>query len=93
MKVHELKTIRDLFNEVWLGYKNFEYRRNDRNFYEGDKLILNELDPYQNTNNPKYTGRCIHAIVEAIWGEGWSEIPDLPEDFVIMKIKPFKYIP
>lgn len=52
MKVHELKIWRKYFNEIIYGWKNFEVRKNDRNFQVGDILHLKET--YDDTD--KYTG-------------------------------------
>ena len=48
MKIHELKTIIPYFNQVNVGIKTFEVRRNDRDFKTGDVLHLREcrLDGY-----------------------------------------------
>ncbi len=80
---HNLKTWPGLFKQLWLGEKDFEYRFNDRDFYEGDELQLREYDPMRE----KYTGRWIRAYVLKIWGIGWTEMPGLPDEFVIMKIE------
>jgi hypothetical protein len=40
MKIHELKTDPELFDDVWLGKKKFEIRFNDRDFNVGDTLWL-----------------------------------------------------
>jgi hypothetical protein len=85
MQLHELKSLPHLFDGVLLEGKTFEYRRNDRNFYPGHKLLLREYDPLH--SNDPYTGRCIEALVVGVYGEGWEAIPDLPENFVIMQIK------
>ena len=45
MKVHKLKLLPGFFKEVLLGNKNFEIRKNDRNFHVGDLVTLNEFDP------------------------------------------------
>lgn len=45
MKVHELKIASEFFEAVKDGRKKFEIRKNDRNFQEGDVLILKEYDP------------------------------------------------
>lgn len=45
MKVHELKTVQPFFDEVSLGRKTFELRKNDRDFKFGDILILREWSP------------------------------------------------
>jgi len=43
MKVHELKTINPFFQDVWDGKKDFEVRKNDRDFKVGDRLKLIEF--------------------------------------------------
>ncbi|WP_212746597.1 DUF3850 domain-containing protein [Lactococcus raffinolactis] len=40
MKIHELKLDTEFFDDVKLGKKNFEIRKNDRNFEVGDTLHL-----------------------------------------------------
>ena len=40
MKLHELKTDPELFDDVWCGEKTFEIRFNDRDFKTGDILWL-----------------------------------------------------
>lgn len=42
--IHELKIAPEYFQEVFLGHKNFEIRKNDRGFSVGDVVILNECD-------------------------------------------------
>ena len=49
---HELKTWRRYFQEVKKGVKQFETRKNDRNFKVGDLLLLKEWD----NEKGKYTG-------------------------------------
>lgn len=45
MKMHELKIQPEYFDAVLKGKKTFEIRKNDRNFKEGDLLLLREFDP------------------------------------------------
>jgi len=87
---HKLKVWPPLFKQLWTGEKDFEYRNNDRNIYEGDELWLREYDPHHKKD--PYTGKWIKAIIQKIWGCGWEEIPGLPETHVIMKIKCFDFI-
>lgn len=42
--VHELKTIEPYFTQVLHGFKDFEVRKNDRNFQVGDFLKLVKYD-------------------------------------------------
>ncbi len=43
--MHELKTWPSPFDAVVNGVKRFEYRKNDRNFQVGDRLVLIRYDP------------------------------------------------
>jgi Domain of unknown function (DUF3850) len=44
VKVHKLKTWPRFYQQVAIGYKQFEVRRDDRGFQVGDILILEECD-------------------------------------------------
>lgn len=48
MKVHELKTLNPFFQDVWDGKKDFEVRKNDRNFEIGDRVKLVEYGNIKN---------------------------------------------
>lgn len=41
---HELKTVNPFFDDVYTGKKDFEIRKNDRNFKVGDRLKLVEFE-------------------------------------------------
>lgn len=43
MDIHNLKTIQPYFNAVGRNEKNFEIRKDDRDFKVGDDLILEEF--------------------------------------------------
>lgn len=62
MKVHELKILPEYYNAQIEGKKNFEIRKNDRNYQIGDEIYLREYDPI----NKKYTGRRILVKVTYI---------------------------
>lgn len=55
---HELKTHPEYFQLVKQGLKNWELRKNDRNFQIGDWLTLREYDPETST----YTGNVIENL-------------------------------
>lgn len=57
--IHELKTWPEAFGAIFDGWKTFEWRKVDRNFLEGDRVILREWDPTSET----YTGRELGAEV------------------------------
>lgn len=42
--VHDLKILPEYFGAVLEGRKNFELRKDDRNFKVGDNIVLNEFD-------------------------------------------------
>ena len=43
MKIHELKLKQPFFDDVYYNRKEFEVRKNDRNFKKGDRLKLIEV--------------------------------------------------
>lgn len=62
MKIHELKTWPEFFDQIVAGDKTFELRKDDRGFKVGDALELREYDPKTQT----YTGRSIWRSVKHI---------------------------
>lgn len=62
MMKHKLKILPKYFEDVCSGKKNFEIRRNDRDFHVGDKVLLQEyiLDTHS------YTGRVIERKITYI---------------------------
>ncbi|MEE1897096.1 DUF3850 domain-containing protein [Flavobacterium rakeshii] len=70
-KTHELKTLPEYFEAVHNGTKNFEVRKNDRDFKLGDTLILKEFIPknHYGENKPikdTYTGRELQTEITYI---------------------------
>lgn len=53
--VHRLKTWTPFFRDIKKGIKQFEVRKNDRNYEVGDTLILEEFDPIKKI----YTGAWV----------------------------------
>jgi hypothetical protein len=53
MKTHLLKTIQPYFDDISLGKKPFELRKNDRNFKLGDIILLIEYNPVSDQIIPK----------------------------------------
>lgn len=45
MKQIRKKTLPKYFNEVWIGNKNFELRKDEDDAQVGDELILDEYSP------------------------------------------------
>lgn len=79
MKVHDLKIKPLYFQAILDGRKSFEIRYNDRNYEEGDILILRE-----NTSGRKdgYTGRSMRCIVNFVL----SGCLGLDKGYVVMSI-------
>ena len=69
---HSLKTHKLAFQAVWDGLKPFEYRKNDRDYKEGDDLILMEYDHESDT----YSHRVIMTSVPFILYGGQYGISD-----------------
>lgn len=71
MKIHDLKTHKEFFDVIVLGYKNFEVRKNDRDFKVGDQLLLREVTlPKGHYCNPipdtEPTGRILHRRISYV---------------------------
>jgi len=65
--IHELKTTPKYFAMIAVGSKNFEVRKNDRDFKIGDQLLLKEYIPtatYQDFG--RYTGRILHRRIDYV---------------------------
>lgn len=45
--VHRLKIKPEFYQAVFDGSKNFEVRKNDRDFHVGDTIVLCEYDPFK----------------------------------------------
>lgn len=79
---HELKTWPEPFKAVRSGRKQYEIRKNDRNFQVGDILVLQEYRP----RSRKYTGNeCWKVVSYMTHGGDWG----LPADLCVMSLKDF----
>jgi Domain of unknown function (DUF3850) len=76
MKMHELKTLKPYFQDVYSGVKKFEVSLNDRNFQVNDLLGLEEFDGATQA----YTGRYIIRRITYIL----SDPMFVKDGFVIM---------
>ena len=61
---HELKILPKYYDEIIRGKKNFEIRKNDRDFKKEDVVILKEFV------DGDYTGKYIKAIIDYIFHGG-----------------------
>jgi hypothetical protein len=76
---HELKILPQWFADVSTGKKNFEIRRNDRDFKVGDYLLLKEYE------RGHYTGRELKKRIQYIYqGDGNY---GLSEEFCILGLE------
>lgn len=66
-RIHELKTWPEHYSQVRDGIKQFELRKNDRGYVEGDLLILREW----NLTFHDYTGYALCAVVTCVVRGEW----------------------
>lgn len=71
---HDLKILPEYFGDVVSQRKQFEIRRNDREFHEGDVLRLMEWD------NGRFTGKSVSRVV--LYLTGFNQEPG----FVVMSL-------
>ena len=76
--IHELKVWPEYFQEVWIGNKTFELRKNDRDYQVGNTLILKEWCP----KNSEYTGRQYKRGITYILKD--AEMFGLQKDYVVL---------
>lgn len=79
MRVHELKTSSRWFQDVRVGRKKWEIRKNDRGFGIGDLLMLREWSETAGD----YTGQwCLAQILTV-----WNALPaGLEDGYVVLDI-------
>lgn len=81
---HKLKTINPYFTDTWEGFKNFEVRKNDRNFKKYDAVHLLEYD----AENDNYSGREIRGVITYVL----ADFAALKEDYVVFGFTPITHI-
>lgn len=77
---HALKTINPHFQDLKKGVKNFEARKNDRDFKVDDKLLLLEYDSEKGYSGKALTYRVSHILSGEEYG--------IKEGYVIMSLEP-----
>lgn len=77
--IHELKCWPEVFQDIYIGTKEFEVRKNDRGFKVGDHLHLREWNPKRG----EYTGRHIVKRITYILQSQFG----LPEDICVMQLR------
>jgi len=69
MKRHNLKILKQYYEQQVAGIKNFELRRLDRDFKIGDEIKLNEIAPAEKLGEYKPTGNsCLLRITSIVAG-------------------------
>lgn len=82
MRAHKLKTWPQYFGAVRDGVKNFEVRKADRDFREGDFLCLVEFDPRRESLTGKYEYRRITYVLTS------ADAPrGLVDGFVVLSLE------
>lgn len=74
---HDLKVWPQFFGALLDGTKTFEWRKDDRNFREGDTLVLKEW-----STEKGYTGRSVTRIVSYILRDGF----DVPAGYAVLAL-------
>jgi hypothetical protein len=77
---HELKCVLAPFQIKWDGMKDWEFRKNDRDYRVGDTLLEREY----NSDSNSYSGREI--IEEVLWILPGGQF-GVPDDYIIMSTK------
>jgi len=77
VSVHRLKTAERWFALQAAGVKRFEIRRNDRGFWPGDLILLEEID-----EAGKFTGR--HLLRRVTFMLDAADVEGLAVGFVIL---------
>jgi hypothetical protein len=80
MVAHDIKCIQPFFNYCCSGKKTFDLRKNDRNFKEGDTLILREFDE----KTCYHTGRMKAFDITFVLND---EFEGIEKGYCIMSIK------
>lgn len=82
MKIHELKILPLYFEELIKGSKNFEIRKNDRDFQVGDILMLREYR--KEFNETGYSGRKHRVVITYILTS--QEFEGLAKNYVALGV-------
>ena len=97
MVTHHLKTWPEYFLEVRAGNKYFELRKNDRDFKQGDTVILEEYVPDTRPEEEKrgnsiagYTGRKIELTISFILYS--NPALGLPDGYCIFSFNAFRTV-
>lgn len=87
MSAHELKTWPIFFEAILNRKKTFELRKNDRDFKDGDTLLLREWDPSTGENTGRWAVCDVTYIIDSDVAFG---VGSLKEGYCVMAIKVHK---
>jgi hypothetical protein len=62
-KVHEVKVYQECYEPIIKGKKNFELRKNDRDYKVGDTLLLKEFNRHTGRLTGRQTERYITYVL------------------------------
>lgn len=92
--VHVLKCWPESFEAILSGAKTGEIRQNDRNYHEGDDIVMREYKLGSGTTLSHYTGREFRVRIDALFSDSEVMSNDIfnlgtggVEMFVLMSIK------
>lgn len=77
--IHELKTVSPFFDDQWDKKKNFEVRKNDRDYHVNDIFVSSEY----NFENETFTNRIIYFKIIYIL----DDLEFCKEGFVILGLE------
>lgn len=93
--LHEIKCWPAPFEAILRGVKVYELRQNDRDYRDGDELLIQEWKPRsQSRDDGKYTGRQIRAKVGYVTRvDDWFSMDeyepwDKPVVFSLLNVRP-----
>lgn len=92
MTHHKLKSHPKYFDLVWSGEKNFEVRKNDRDFQVGDVVTLLEWDPGKEADlhGQKYTGRQVTKRISCVFVGDEALGLAMPEGTCVFGMRPLR---
>lgn len=79
-KIHNLKILNDFADEVVMGEKTFEIRKNDRGYQKGDYIKFQAIDK-SGTPNQHYINDKLYLITFVM--NGWG----IKNGYVVLGIK------
>ena len=82
-KTHILKCWTEYFDRVWFGDKLFEYRVNDRDYQEGDEVVLRDWDKFEKRYLSRY---CTARVGYILRHQVASASPLVPINMVVFSL-------